>query len=222
MAALLTLNEYRTFAGIDPTDTRDDTRITAMLDMASSAVLSFTERDFASPVVTETRTFDYDGSGFLDIDDATAISAVRFVYPSAPSIALDPESWTARPPKRDDSQVFYYIELPAYIGYTGGSPEMGFTYNLDVYARDRVGRSLTRTVEVDGTWGWAAVPEDVKLATIWTIQEWLSRPTGDALTSEAIEGWSRAWGSRSGGGAAALAIPGRARDILVNYAKVAV
>jgi hypothetical protein len=66
----------------------------------------------------------------------------------------------------------------------------------------------------------------VKLATALTIGEFLGSQASAAggsegLTAEAIEGWSRAWGAR-GGGAMSLAIPNRARDLLVNYQRILV
>lgn len=219
MADILTLPEFRIAQGTDPTDTRNDAQWSQWLPFVSAAIRSFTERDFGSPNVTEQRTFDYDGSGFLDIDDASVITAVTLAYTYSSDIVLAAEEWTARPNKRDDSPVFYYIALPAYVGATPfGSPEMGFERNLDVYARERAGLTLPSMVKVDGTWGWPTIPGDVKMAAIWAMEEWISRPSGEALTSEAIEGWSRAWGTR-GPGSAASALPARSLDILAAYAK---
>ena len=60
-------------------------------------------------------------------------------------------------------------------------------------------------------------------ATALTIKQFLASSGGGAaegLTAEAIEGWSRSWGGRTGGGVASLAIPNRARDLLVAYQRV--
>lgn len=219
MADLLTLDEYRLIAGVDPTDTRPDTQIEAWLPLVSAAVRSLTERDFGSAIVTESRTFEYDGSGYLDIDDASEIEKVTFNYPGGVTIDLDPDSYTPKPTRRDDSPVYHYIEIPPYAGWMGGSPEMGFKRNLDIYAREANNWRPTQRVTVLGTWGWPTVPPDVKMAAVWTLQEWYARPRGDGLTSESIEGWSRSWGGRSGEGIS-MAVPARARDILMNYAKV--
>jgi hypothetical protein len=219
MADILTLAEFRTAMGTDPTDTRHDAQWTQWLGFVSAAIRSFTERDFGSPNVTEQRTFDYDGSGFLDIDDASVITAVTLAYLYSAEITLSSDEWIARPNRRDDSPVFYYIAMPAYVGGTFGSPEMGFERNLDVYARERAGLVMPSMVKVDGTWGWPTIPGDVKMAAIWTMQEWISRPSGEALSSEAIEGWSRAWGGR-GNAAAAAALPSRSLDILAAYTKL--
>ena len=220
MADLLTLNEYRTATGVDLTDTRNDAKIAQWIPWASQAIRSFTERDFGAPTVIEERTFEYDGSGYLDIDDAASITQLSFVYPNSPEILLTADDWSPKPERRDDAPVYQYILLPAYIGQAWGSPEMGFTRNLDVYFRDRSSVSLPSKVKVQATWGWPDIPGDIKMAMVWTLQEWVSRPSGEAVTSEAIEGWSRSWGGRGGVAAASFAIPQRARDLLVNYSKV--
>lgn len=222
MADLVTLSEYRTASGVDATDTRNDAKITFWIPMVSQAIRSFTERDFGSSIVTEERTYEYDSSGYLDIDDAATITQVVFAYPNAADIILTADEWRPKPERRDDSPVYQYVLLPGYVGQTYGSPEMGFKSNLDVYYSERGTRGLPYRAKVTATWGWSVIPSDVKMAAIWTLQEWDSRPSGEAVTSEAIEGWSRSWGGKGSASAAAMAIPARARDILVNYARVAV
>jgi hypothetical protein len=215
MADLLTLNEYKTLVGIDPTDNRDDAKYSAAIPAASLAVRNYAERDFGAPLVTETRSYEYDGSGFLDIDDATEITKVEFIIPRAANVELEEEQWYAAPARRDDSPVFYYLVLTTPLGI---NPHMGFTRNLDVLWNEGRLPYLSRTAQVTGTWGWPTVPDDVKLAVVWTIQDWTTKPSGEGLTAESIEGYSRSWGNRAGA-SAALAIPNRARDILANYQK---
>lgn len=219
-ADLLTLEEFRTIQGTDVTDTQDDAKWTMMLGFVSAVIRSFTERDFGAPIVTEDRVFAYDGSGYLDIDDAAAITAVVFNYPYSADITITTDQWSAQPQRRDDAQIYTYILLFGDLNIIPGSPEMGFERNLDVYARERGTYGLPRTATVSGTWGWAVIPDDVKMAAVWTMQEWVSRPSGDSLTAEAIEGWSRSWGTRTGVSATAMAIPARALDILSNYSKI--
>lgn len=211
MADLLTLPEYKSFTGIDVTDDRDDTRITSLLPAVSRVIRSYTGRSLE--VVTGaaiTRTFQYDGSGFLDIDDCTNVTAVA-TDASVPgqTYELLQDEWTAMP---HSSEVIYYIIV--HGGPLGGiSREMGFERNLDTMEFIPGRRPV---MNVTAIWGWPAIPEDVKVATAWTLQEWLSKTSGENLTAEAIEGYSRAWGGR-GGALTALAIPNRARDILAAY-----
>jgi hypothetical protein len=221
MAALITLSEYKAVNGVKSSDTTNDDKITASIPFASAAVLNYTERDFGAPVTTEQRTFVYDGSGYVDIDDAQAITTVTLSVPGAADLALESDQWTAGPPRRDDSPMFYYLELYTGWGLRGISPEMGFTRNVDVlYAEGRF-LYARPTVKVDATWGWSTIPEDVKIAVAWTIAEWNSRPSGEGVTAEAIVDYSRSYGGRTAGAAAPLlAIPNRARDLLAHYAKI--
>lgn len=216
---VITLGELRELLGTDPTDTRNDARYAALIPAASAAIRAYTQRSFGLPVETGERSFLYDGSGFLDIDDASAITDVVFTYPyGSPDITLDPETWSPK-----DAPAFTYIEIPSDLGRLGpASPEMGFKWNADVYARERGGGlyPTPKAVKVTGTWGWAEVPDDVKVAATWVIQAWESRPTSDNMTAEAIEGWSRAWGTRNI--SVQLAIPEPARDLLANYSRVTV
>jgi hypothetical protein len=209
---LLTLSELRTLLGVDPTYTLNDDKYLAMIGGVSEAIRTYTGRDLGLPVAVEERTYFYDGSGFVDIDDATDVTLVKFAYPySAPDITLTTDDYTVR-----DSPVYTYIELPGYTGHPWGSPEMGFKFNLDTYVRDRGAYALPKQVKVDGTWGWAEVPDDVKMAAAWVIQSWATRASTDNMTSEAIEGWARSWGNKT----ASLAIPEAARDILSAYTRI--
>ena len=217
MADLISLADLKTALNIDPTDDRKDAMYTAVIPAVSSMIRTYTGRDFGAAAATEARNFEYDGSGFLDIDDAATITQVEFVVPNAANIVLTSDQWYAAPPRRDDSPVFSYIVLTSLLGI---NPYMGFERNMDVLYEEGRLPLVTRTATVTGTWGWATVPQDVKWAAVWTIQEWTSKPSGgENLTSEAIEGYSRSWG-RNGAVAASPAIPGRALDILAAYAKV--
>lgn len=217
MADLLTLPEYHALAGLDITDTRDDAKISALIPGASKAIIGYTERDFGSPTVTEARSFPYDYSGVLDIDDASAITEVRFLVPNGTDMVLDSDQWYGAPARRDDSPVYYYIVLTAL---SGGSPLMGFERNADVLAAEGRLSGIITTAVVTATWGWPVVPDDVKMATFWTVQDWSSKSGGEELTSEAIEGYSRSWGGAGGQASPSQAIPNRARDILANYQKI--
>lgn len=219
-ATLLTLGEYRALAGIDPTDTRDDLKVQNLLGAASQAITNYTERDFLQLPITEERTFEYDGSGYLDIDDAASVSSVSLVIPHGTDMVLTSDDWVAQPARRDDSPVYYYLSLPGYTGAAWGDPAMGFTRNLDVYAAEGRLRAAPQTVKVTASWGWPFIPSDVKLAAFWTVQEWVSKPSGEGLTAEAIEGFSRSWGGRANAMIASLAVPNRARDLLASYQRI--
>lgn len=223
MSDLITLNEFKTAAGIALTNTLHDAEYTWMIPVASRMVSQYAGRDFGAPNVTEQRPFEYDGSGYLDIDDAQSISAVAMAVPGGSDLPLDSTyQWFPLPNKRDDSPVYYYISLPNFIGSSGFSSEMGFTRNLDVWVNDYGRPRIPTILKVTGVWGWPTIPEDVKQAVVWTIEGWHSRGEDEDLTAEAISGYSRSWGQRGAGSTPALAIPSRARDVLSNYEKISV
>src|SRR5688572_26007891 len=109
MADLLTLTEFKNYAGISLTDTEHDTQINKMLAAASLAIRNFTDRSFETTTVTEERVFEYDGSGFLDIDDAVDVDSVSLAFTIGPDQVLDPTyQWRAMPYGRP---VYYYLML---------------------------------------------------------------------------------------------------------------
>jgi hypothetical protein len=222
MSDLMTLTEYKNFVGIPLSDTQYDAQLNALLAAGSLAIRNFTGRDFSTTTATEMRQFEYDGSGFLDIDDCTVVTSVALSFTLGPDQTLDSSyQWRAMP---FEGPVYYYLKTAGVYPW-GYSPEMGFTSNLDVWASE--GRILAQypIAKVTATWGWPAIPEDVKLALTWTMEEWGAGPAGAStpgVTSEAIEGFSRSWGGRSGQQAmlGMLGIPNRAKDILAEYQKI--
>lgn len=209
---LITLSDYKTLLGV--TSTTDDPQITALLDFASEAVENYTDRKFVqSTGVATTRSYLYDGSGFLDIDDCVSITGITVTIPNvADPFNIDPVEYTAMP----SGPVFYYLILHGALPF-GISPEMGFERNLDQYPYVSYKQA---TVNVTATWGWPTVPQAVKIATALVISDFLSDEGKDEnLTSEAIEGWSRSWGGRGATGPN-LAIPNKARDLLATYQRV--
>lgn len=215
MADLITLSEYKALQGIQAGDDRNDVQISALLPAASRAVRTYTGRQFeANTGVATTRTFQHDGSEMLDIDDCTAITSLSTDGGVPGNLhELSSDQWTAMP--QDDSEVFYYVLLQGGP-YLGMSPEMGFTYNLDRYELN----ARNPMISVTATWGWPSVPDDVKLAVAITVGEMVASPgKAEGMTAEAIEGWSRSWGGRNAG-LPSMAVPNRARDLLVGYQRI--
>jgi len=208
MADLLTLSEYKekssTPAGdFDPSE---DASLVSAIEATTVAIRNYVGRDFVADVVTEARDYRYDQSGYLDIDDATAITILAFVdiggvYP------LIAEEWSAEP---FGGAVFTYVQLPTSVG---GSPEMGFRRNWDVIAREGRWPRYGDRVRVTGTWGWTSVPEDIKQAAYWTVQSF--RQDAQTSQSESIAGYSR-----SSGGNTPEAIPKTAQQLLEQYRRI--
>lgn len=217
MADILTLDEYKALSNI--TNTTRDVQYAALLPGVNKAILGYTGRDFGAPQVTEERTYAYDFSGMLDIDDASAITQVSGVVPNASDYVLPPESWVASPQRRDDAEVYWYISFPALA--LGFSPAMGFMRNLDLlYSEGRLDPQYAQ-MKVTATWGWPVVPDDVKVAAKWTLDDWVARRPETAAPAESIESYSRgSLGVSNLSEAVAWGIPMRARDLLSPYTKI--
>ena len=220
MADLITLTEYKELLGLDPQVDPNDAQVTALLPAATRSIKKFTDRNFEVAGTPAARTFQYEEDGFLDIDDCTAVTAVEtdLGYVGGPTYTLDPNEFTPMPYREqpDDDPHYYIIVFSRRLP---SSPEMGFERNLD-----RIGFLPTPpTITVTATWGWQIIPADVKLATAITVQELLASakstsPGGGPLTSEAIAGYARSWSPPNPN--QLLAIPNRARDLLLPYQRV--
>jgi hypothetical protein len=221
MADLITLQEYRDATRYTAVDPSYDTQVQAALKYASAAVRNFTGRDFGAANVTEDRTFEYDGSGYLDIDDASTVNTVTLTTVGWTDQVVDVALWRAMPTRRDDAPVYYYIYMPAVTAW-GSSPYMGFTRNVDVLAAEGRWGVQPPMVKVNALWGWPTVPDDVKQATIWAVEDWMATTASSAgpVTAHAIESFSESFGSRGGSPGLVNALPQRSLDLLAYYAKV--
>lgn len=217
--ALITLSEYK--LAIGETDATKDQFHQDALDAAEAAILNYTDRDFASTVVTGNKSYWYDGSGVLNIDDADTVNTVTFEGQTA----LPGAAWIAKTDGPPRLPVYTYLELPqidwsrpAVIDSLG---VMGFTSNLDQYLyRSRASRELQVTVNAD--FGWPTVPPDVKRATVWTASDFEEVTGGEAgdLSSKSVAEVSESWfGSNAGETFSQEAVPARARALLDAYAR---
>lgn len=204
MPDLLTLNEYKTFAAV--TGTSKDAQISAVIPAASLAIQNYTDRDFAASEVTEDREYMYDWGGFLKIDDCSAVNSVSLAGSTLPATSYSVQPFGA--------DVFAWIELPS----RGLSPEMGFTYNLDVFLRERGRQSAVVTVNAD--WGWPIVPNDVKMAAVWTVAAMLQNPgSSGQLSAESVAEVARSYALQAAQGTPE-GIPARARELLDQYRRI--
>lgn len=186
-------------------------KYTASIRSASAAVRAYTDRDFSlnESGIATTRTFEYDDSGYIDIDDAISVASIQVVFPSGGfPVTLTTTQWRALPydaPVKDNIILY----SPTFLA---GSRQMGFTYNLDTYEGYGAAPPL---VEVTAVWGWPEIPEDVQQATVWTAAAFAE--DARQITSESIDSFSRSMNVL-----APTALPMRARDLLDQYRKVVV
>jgi len=182
--ALLSLAEYQAATG----NTDNPTAQQIALEDASAACLTYTDRDFVSTPVTETRDFTYRGNGFLEIDDATAVHSVSSDFPIT--------SWFANSDGPAGFGVLSWLELPKYDSRALTSiGAMGFTSNLDVILA-RSGWTPRWTVSVNADWGIAPLPRDVRRGLIIQAQAYENASvdeTSGPLTSETVAETSRSY-----------------------------
>lgn len=211
-SALLTLSDLKAALGVASGDVDPvrDKRLTQAIRGASAAVSAYADRDWVTSAITEQRSFEYDGSGFLDIDDCASITAVTYSLGGYDQV-LPADQWRAEP---FGHPVFTYLVLPTWG--PGFSPEMGFTRNLDVLYREGGFTGIGPTVKVDATWGWTTVPEEVKQAVIWAALS-MSDPASEQYVSESIAGYSHTRDSSRG--PVGDALPDRVKSLLAPYVR---
>jgi hypothetical protein len=212
---LITLNEFKIAMGIPETEENilQDEKYNQAITAASIAVRNFADRAFGLPEKQKTNIYEYDSSGFVDIDDCMAVEEVVFTFGGFKT-PIEQFYWRPEP---QAGPPYTYLSVPHWAGIY--SPEMGFTYNLDVIAKDRGWPGLIPLIEVKGKYGWPNPPGDVKQAAIWTAAKFQEKP--DQLVSESIANYSYTAQLRGGGGFGGPppAIPSDAQDILIAYTR---
>lgn len=206
---LISLDQLKTAENIaiGEIDPVRDAKLEQAILFASAAIRNYTDRSFGKPEVHGSRIYEYDSSGYLDIDDAMSIEALTFIFGTFET-PIENFYWRAEP---QEGPPYTYLTVPHWAGSI--SPEMGFTYNLDVISKDRGWPGLIPTIKVTGMFGWPEVPGDVQQAAIWTAAAMAEKP--DAYVSESISGYSYTSSNRTS--SAPTAIPSRAKDILAAY-----
>jgi len=187
---LITADELLAALGKNPADLDYENiqRYEFAVKSTSAAIRNYTGRSFELATGIPTlRTFEYDGSGFLDINDAQSVVSVTG-QDGVSSRTLLADEYTAQP-IGSQWPVFEWIQVLGGV-WGVGSPEMGFERNLDKLYSNFSGRPVL--MEVSANWGWAEIPYDVRQAVVWVAAA-LSEDTS-TYQSESIEGYSRSHG----------------------------
>lgn len=165
---IITLDQLKESLSIPRSNTQKDLKLAQAIKSATAAIRTYLDRDFGTDLVTEQRSFVYDGSGVLEIDDCVAGSITQVTVADR---VLSSREFLAQPYRR--SPVNYWMVLaPAY----GISPAMGFTWNLDTYYLYANPITYTLTVKVTATWGWNEIPDDIQQAAIYTAAAMAESP----------------------------------------------
>lgn len=156
-ADLCTLEDVRLFLGKDDSDTSQDAVIASLISRASLAIMRDCQREFAPASSSAARVFRYSTPGRMSLApyEARTVTNVRMDSDQASPVTLTASQYRLWPVPAPDGT---YLTL-LFDGTEGSSASAW---------RDRV-------VEVTGTWGMAAVPEDVRHACVVTAATWFRR-----------------------------------------------
>lgn len=156
-ADLCTLEDVRLFLGKDDSDTSQDAVIASLISRASLAIMRDCQREFAPASSSAARVFRYSTPGRMSLApyEARTITNVRMDSDQASPVTLTASQYRLWPVPAPDGTY-----LTVLFDGTEGSSSSAW--------RDRI-------VEVTGTWGMAAVPEDVRHACVVTAATWFRR-----------------------------------------------
>lgn len=162
----------RAFRPIRNTQEATTTRIALLISAMSSAIRRYTQREFLgknlgegfNPDATETRTFAYDGSGYLSMApfEARAITTVQLEGDELEAVtgsdSVGSTRYLAQPPQKTTEGTYLYLTLPTIQS-----------------CRDR-----DLLVEVTAKWGIVDLPDDVELAALHAVADAYGNPEGAA------------------------------------------
>jgi hypothetical protein len=155
--SLVTVADVRNFLQKPDPDQEQDAIIGRLIESASEAVMTYAEREFAPESAPSTaRQFYYCGNGILSLtpyDLQTLVSVKIDTTEGAGGTTLAATEYQLKPkPARDG--VYNWLKLSPVTSQPSS-------------------RFAEREVTVTGTWGFPAVPDDVKHWTTVTVAEWL-------------------------------------------------
>lgn len=153
---LTTLSAVREFLQKQAVDTEQDDVIASLITRASNLIMRYTEREFAPATTSDTRVFDYEGRGWLDLApyDLRSVSSIQIdTDTSSPTTLTSGTDYRLWPrPAVDGTYLALRLDTPG------------------VYSE-----WPTRELSITGDWGFASVPSDVAHACIVTVSIWLRR-----------------------------------------------
>lgn len=137
---LTTLNDLKTFLGIPLLDTSKDTLLTMFKDAVEQSVINFCESDFTSVVITN------------EVLDGTRADVIVPRY--SPVISVQK------------------VVVGCAMDGSGGAELDSTQFNFDENAIQLRGHTpfARGVIRVDYTWGYAAVPPDVKMVVYQSVK----------------------------------------------------
>lgn len=172
MATLCSLDDVREALGRDDADTSRDALLVRLVDAATAAIHGYTQRELCD-VGAAVRRFEVSGSGAWRVatlagcDLRSATSVTLHPEDAAPVALAADAGYQLRPVNRTSIGTYRLVKIA------------GDAAIFSAYAT-RFGRAL---VEIDGQWGPAATPEDVRQIAISTVVSWYRREFAHRTTA---------------------------------------
>jgi hypothetical protein len=162
-ADLCTIQDVRSTMELQVADQTRDPVIAQYISDASQAIMRYTDREFAPASTGLTRTFAIDISGGdlvvelnpYDLRVATTVT----LSPEGVATVLDSTMYSLEPVTNPDG-VYKRIAISPFVGGVISTWALKFGY---------------AKLAIQGNWGYATVPLDVKVATVQTVRSWLDR-----------------------------------------------
>jgi hypothetical protein len=158
--SLVSVADVRAFLQKPDPDQQQDGIIGRLIEHASDAVMTYCEREFAPATAAGvSRQFYYCGNGVLNLTpyDVQVVTQVKIdTIAGTGGTVLASTDYRLYPTPAKDG-VYNWLRLSPSIT---GSPSITFR---------------EREVTITGTWGFPAVPDDVKHWTAVTVATWLRK-----------------------------------------------
>lgn len=205
MASLVTLAEYKAFAGIPTADTSQDAQITAMLAIASEQIRGMAGRDLTNGFELVSRTEVKDGNGEAQVQliewPVTTITSVAIIDDSGTSTTLVAgDDYVNQGP----SGLLTRGRYPADGRFAGtsrgwvGAGSSRYGYQPEMPGTSPCWPTGLSNISVVYTGGYATIPYGIKLACYTLIGQLLANAgSAGAFQSERIGDYSYQRGSFS-------------------------
>lgn len=176
MATLVTLAEYKAYAGIPSADTSRDAQITVMLSIASEVIRGMAGRDLTNGFESTSRTEVKDGNGTAQLQliewPVGSITSVAIIDDDGTSTTLTADTdYVSQGPSGLLTRGRYPVDgrFAGTTGAWGGTTYPGYGYRPEMPGTSPAWPVGLSNISVVYTGGYATIPYGIKMAVYKTI-----------------------------------------------------
>jgi hypothetical protein len=142
----------------ETTTTSQDNLLTLLINTKSEAIRDWTQREFTTS--TQTRTFDYDGSGYMSLApyELRTATSITVTEDNGTSTVLTASDYRLDPPGKTQQSTYLNLEIDPQL-FPTSEP-----FGLEV--------------AIAGDWGMAAVPAAAEEACLVAVDDGFRNPGG--------------------------------------------